>query len=57
MIKINLLGDDTSIDTSSKRIAVGFVASLLVVIGIFYFISSSMNAEIGRLAEEIRTKE
>lgn len=57
MIKINLLGDDTAIDNSGKRIVAGFVASMVALVVVFYIIHSSMGAEIERLAGEIEQKE
>lgn len=56
MIKINLLGDDTAIDTSGKRIVAGFVASVVALFVVFYVVHSNMSSEIERLAGEIDQK-
>ena len=57
MIKINLLGDDTVVDSSSKRIVIGYGASLFALLVIFYMVRGSMSTEIERLAGEIEQKE
>jgi type IV pilus assembly protein PilN len=57
MIKINLLGDDTVVDSSSKRIVAGYVASLLVLLVIFYSVHASFSSEIEELTGEIEQKE
>lgn len=57
MIKINLLGDETVVDTSGKKFIAGFLVSLVMLLGLFYVVRSSMSAEIERLTLDIETKE
>lgn len=52
MIKINLLGDSTTINYSAHYIIAGYIASLLICLGIFYHLNSSIAVEI----EELTTK-
>ena len=57
MIRINLLGDDTAIDSSGKIIVAGFCASLIALCAIFFFIQSSFSNEIEALNIDIGEKE
>lgn len=57
MIKINLLGDDTVVDASGKKIIAGYIASLVALLVVFYTINVSMSAEIERLTRDIEEKE
>lgn len=57
MIKINLLGDDTVVDSSGKKIIAGYVASLVALLVIFYTLNVSMANEIERLTRDIEEKE
>lgn len=57
MIRINLLGDDTVVDSSSKKIIAGYVASLVALLVVFYTLNVSMSGEIERLSRDIEEKE
>jgi len=57
MIRINLLGDDTAIDSSGKMIVAGFCASLIALCAIFYFVQSSYSNQIEALNIDIGEKE
>lgn len=52
MIKINLLGEDTAIDNSSNLLIAGYVASLLVCVGVFYFLNDSIAFEVAQKTTE-----
>jgi type IV pilus assembly protein PilN len=57
MIRINLLGDDTAIDSSSKLIVAGFVASLIALCAVCFFMQSSFTSQIEALELDIGEKE
>ena len=52
MIKINLLGDNTSVDNSGKVQLFSYFASLAAFLVVFYFLDSSLSSEIAE--QEIR---
>lgn len=55
MIKINLLGDSTAIDYSGQYIVAGFVSSLLLTLGIFYFLYTTTATNIEELTAKAET--
>ncbi len=52
MIKINLLGDSTAIDYSGQYIVAGFISSVLLCLGVFFFLYSTIDSEITELTEK-----
>lgn len=46
MIKINLLGEDTVVDNSGNVVVAGFVAGIVVVLGVFYWLQDSLNSQV-----------
>ena len=52
MIKINLLGDDTVIDTSGTWVMIGYGVSLFTVLAVSAFLYYSVSASIGELTAE-----
>lgn len=52
MIRINLLGEDTVVDNSGNLIVAGFIASILVVLGVFYWLHDSLNGQVVVLNSE-----
>ncbi|MBX7143746.1 MAG: PilN domain-containing protein [Oligoflexia bacterium] len=52
MIKINLLGEDTVVDNSHNLLIAAYVASLLVCLGIFYYLNDSISVEVAQKTTE-----
>lgn len=52
MIKINLLGDEVVTDSSSNLLIAAYVASLLVCLGIFYVLNSSIAEHVAKANSE-----
>ena len=46
MIKINLLGDDTVQDNSGTFIVAGYCASLVLAVGVFFWMQSAIDAKV-----------
>lgn len=57
MIRINLLGDATAIDSSGKVIVASFAASVLIFCAAFFFLHTSISNEIEILTLDIEEKE
>jgi type IV pilus assembly protein PilN len=56
MIRINLLGDDTALDTSGRAIIAGYMASLMMLAALLFFVRSSYVADIETLTIELNSK-
>lgn len=52
MIKINLLGDTTADDNTAKLQIIGYVASLILCLGIFYLLQSSINTSVQEMTDK-----
>jgi type IV pilus assembly protein PilN len=52
MIKINLLGDDTAVDTSGKFFIVGYLASLVLCVAIFVWLNQTVRSDLVQLQGE-----
>ena len=52
MIKINLLGTSTVIDYSGQYIIAGFIGSVLISLGLFYFLLTSASTETEELNQK-----
>lgn len=57
MIKINLLGDEAVADNKSKLIVGAYVASVVALCLVFYFIHGQVASKIERLTLDSETKE
>ena len=53
MIRLNLLGEDPSIDKSLLMMLGGFVASVIVLVGVFSIMLSSVNSKIANFNVQI----
>lgn len=57
MIRLNLLGEEPSLDKSLVMMLGGFIASIICFVGIFSVMLSSVNSEIANLNVQIETYE
>ncbi len=55
MIRINLLGEDTSIDHSGRLILIGYVASVVGLMVLFIILQTSVVAQLSGAREEVDT--
>ena len=55
MIKINLLGEDTSIDHSGRLILIGYVASVVGLAVLFIILQTSVASEVASVRDEVET--
>lgn len=52
MIRINLLGDSTVVDATAKVWLAGYIASVVLSLGLGIFVYTSWNAEVSELTKE-----
>lgn len=57
MIKINLLGDDTAIDHTGLLFVAGYAASVLLFLGVFFLLHSSIVSQIDESTTEVKSLE
>jgi len=57
MIKINFLGDESTVDTSGRLLLLGYAASILACLLIFFFMQTSIGSHINSLKEEVASLE
>ena len=57
MIKINLLGEKITTDRSGALILIGYVASVVVLAGIFLYLNAGISAEIADRASQVQRLE